>query len=71
MYFSLMWDILIVLLFFTSALILIFHYIDHSSSIRENERRCSPDSKDFKIDDPVVYNDHGDDFFTYINGVYS
>jgi len=31
----------------------------------------SSDSKDFKIDDPVVYNDHGDDFFTYINGVYS
>ncbi len=31
----------------------------------------SPDSKDFKIDDPVVYNDHGDDYFTHINGVYS
>jgi len=29
------------------------------------------DSKDFKIDDPVVYNDHGDDYFTHINGVYS
>jgi len=36
-----------------------------------DKKRCSPDSKDFKIDDPVVYNDHGDDFFTYINGVYS
>ena len=37
----------------------------------EDKKRFSSDSKDFKIDDPVVYNDHGDDFFTYINGVYS
>lgn len=37
----------------------------------EDKKRCSSDSKDFRIDDPVVYNDHGDDYFTHINGVYS
>lgn len=55
MYFSLMWDILICLLFFTSTIILIFYYIDLFSSIRENERRCSSDSKDFRIGDPVAH----------------
>jgi len=37
----------------------------------KEQERLSPQSKDFKIDDPVVYNDHGDDYFTHINGVYS
>lgn len=54
-----------------SALIHIFYSFLEARNNRQNANRCSPYSKDFKIDDPVVYNDHGDDYFTHINGVYS
>ena len=54
-------------------LILFVGYIEFEKEAeRAKERdRLLPDSKDFKIDDPIVYNDHGDDYFTHINGVYS
>lgn len=51
--------------------LLLFWFLPRYSAQIDEDDRCSPQSKYFKIDDPVVYNDHGDDFFTYINGVYS
>lgn len=60
----------IALLYLVVALVLVFwrfiqRYLDKKYYL------ALSDSKDFKIDDPVVYNDHGDDYFTHINGVYS
>ena len=63
MIFSLIW-----ILF---SAVSMFEFIRDKANYNDDRQRFSSDSKDFKIDDPVVYNDHGDDYFTHINGVYS
>ena len=60
----------IALLYLVVALVLVFWRFIQSYLDKKYYFALS-DSKDFKIDDPVVYNDHGDDYFTHINGVYS